>query len=245
MERSYEDQENNLAPDSPRLPTLDSLTVNNMIVNKGGSSKTAANPNWYLLKRFGGEESKFSTYRPSIHRVGFAYTDAKIEGEECSMVLMRILINKIFSRIGESSQKSHCIPDLQILLYSPSYFVFYIHYCSSEPSSLERQNYFWIYLKIDANSRLEQDCGRHEMLQCYTLYMSITFNVPTAIICDRPTVNCLIKDGTHLPTDIFSFVHFIKHKKGAFCSYTFCSAFNSVTVVNTDDFIIFFTEEYI
>ena len=86
MERSYEDQENNLAPDCPRLPTLDSLTMNNMIVNKSESSKTAANPNWYLLKRFGGEESKFSTYRPSIHRGGFAYSDAKIEGEEFSMI---------------------------------------------------------------------------------------------------------------------------------------------------------------
>ena len=85
MERSYsgleEDQDNNLAPDSPRLPTLDSLTMDTVIVNKSSSSKATANPNWYLLKRFGGEESKFSTYRPSIHRGGFTYTDAKIEGE--------------------------------------------------------------------------------------------------------------------------------------------------------------------
>ena len=83
MERSYsgpeEEQENNLAPDSPRLPTLDSLTMDTVI--KSSSSKAIANPNWYLLKRFGGEESKFSTYRPSIHRGGFTYTDAKIEGE--------------------------------------------------------------------------------------------------------------------------------------------------------------------
>ena len=104
MERSYEDQENNLAPNSPRLPTLDSLTMKNMIVNKGGSSKTATNPNWYLLKRFGGEESKFSTYRPSIHRGGFAYTDTKIEGEECSMVNENF--NKFFQGLVRAHKKA-------------------------------------------------------------------------------------------------------------------------------------------
>ena len=96
MERSFEEQENNLAPDSPRLPTLDSLTMNNVIVNK---AKTTANPNWYLLKRFGGEEGKFSTYRPSIHRSGFAYTDAKIEGVKYFGWLLRILMNSSFFQV--------------------------------------------------------------------------------------------------------------------------------------------------
>ena len=86
VERNYDGaddvQENNLAPDSPRLPTLDSLTMNNMIMNEGGSTKTTTDPNWYLLKRFGSEEGKFSTYRPAIQRGGLNHTDTKMQGEK-------------------------------------------------------------------------------------------------------------------------------------------------------------------
>ena len=69
--------------------------------------------------------------------------------EEASPTLMpRLKVNvdfvswkvwiKVFSRVGESSQKSHCLADLQIPLYSPSHPVFCFHYCGSEPSSLKR-----------------------------------------------------------------------------------------------------------
>ena len=70
IERSYvtsEKPEHNLAADSARLPSLDSLTVSRVIMSKTAGPATP--PNWYLLKRFGGgEESRFSTYRPAMHR---------------------------------------------------------------------------------------------------------------------------------------------------------------------------------
>lgn len=66
----------------PHLPNIELVTSRDIITKKVSKSTSSdQNCNWYLLRKFGmeEEESRFSTYRPSIHRKNI-FSDAQFEG---------------------------------------------------------------------------------------------------------------------------------------------------------------------
>lgn len=67
----------------PHLPNIELVTSRDIITKKVSKSTSSdQNCNWYLLRKFGmeEEESRFSTYRPSIHRKNI-FSDAQFEGK--------------------------------------------------------------------------------------------------------------------------------------------------------------------
>ena len=70
---NYNLEKNSLSRSSDQMPDLSSNVINKEL---NGSDSC----NWYLLKKFGDNNSNFSTYKPSIHRSSAIFNGTRIEG---------------------------------------------------------------------------------------------------------------------------------------------------------------------